>query len=208
MIKAIIATIPFGGKLVEIGAGDPKVAHILNKLGYEVTIIDPYDGTGNGPLEYNYFKRKYPNLKIIKEYFENGIHFINNESYDCVYSISVLEHVPHKKIPEIFNGIRKIVKPDGFSIHCIDHVVMGNGAKEHDEKIRLILHEHNLLPVFDMILNQSKEDVETYYLSAEGHNLWRGTKKYDVFPFRKVISIQIKKEVHPVSMQNGQARLK
>ena len=208
MIKAIIATIPFGGKLVEIGAGEPKVADILNKLGYDVTIIDPYDGTGNGPIEYNYFKKKYPNLNIIKNYFENGITFLDNESYDCVYSISVLEHVPEEKIPEIFNGIRKIVKPGGFSIHCIDHVVMGNGAKEHDEKIRLIVNEHTLLPVFDRILTQSKDDVETYYLSAEGHNLWRGTIKYEEFPFRRVISVQIKKEVHPVSTQIGQARLK
>ena len=195
MIKAIIATIPFGGKLVEIGAGEPIVANMLNKFGYEVTIIDPYDGTGNGPVEYNYFKRKYPNLKIIKEYFENGIHFLNSESYDCVYSISVLEHVPDENIPEIFNGIRKILKPGGFSIHCIDHVVMGNGAKEHEEKIRLIINEHNLLPFFDITLQESKEDVETYYLSAEGHNLWRGTKKYEEFPFRRVISIHLSKKI-------------
>jgi glycosyltransferase involved in cell wall biosynthesis len=195
MIKAIIASVPYGGKLVEIGAGEPKVANFLNKLGYEVTIIDPYDGTGNGPKEYNYFKKTYPNLTIIKDYFENGITVLNNKSHDCVYSISVLEHVPDEKINEIFNGIRKIVKPGGFSIHCIDHVILGNGAKEHDEKIRLILNEHDLLPVFDMMLNQSKEDVETYYLSAEGHNLWRGIKKYEEFPFRRVISVQIKKEI-------------
>jgi hypothetical protein len=85
---------------------------------------------------------------------------------------------------------------------------MGNSAKEHDEKIRLIVNEHTLLPVFDRILTQSKDDVETYYLSAEGHNLWRGTVKYEEFPFRRVISVQIKKEVHPLSTQIGQAHLK
>ena len=194
IIKAIIASVPFGGKLIEIGAGEPIVANFLNKLGYDVTIIDPYDGTGNGPVEYDYFKRQYPDLKIHKNYFEEGLGALTMGSYDCVFSISVLEHIPSEKIPEIFNGIRKILKPNGSSIHCIDHVVMGNGAKEHDEKIRLIADEHNLLPVFDSILKQSKEDVDTYYLSAEGHNLWRGQKKYDDFPFRKVISIQIKKE--------------
>ncbi len=196
MIKAIIASVPFGGKLIEIGAGEPIVANFLQKLGYDVTIIDPYDGTGNGPVEYEYFKKQYPDLKILKNYFEEGINTLETGSFDCVYSISVLEHIPNEKIPEIFKGIRKILKPDGFSIHCIDHVVMGGGAKEHDEKIRLIIEEHNLLSVFDSTLDRLQKDVDTYYLSAEGHNLWRGKKKYEEFPFRKVISVQIKRNVN------------
>jgi glycosyltransferase involved in cell wall biosynthesis/2-polyprenyl-3-methyl-5-hydroxy-6-metoxy-1,4-benzoquinol methylase len=195
MIKAILASVPFGGKLVEIGAGEPKVADLLNRLGYQVTVIDPYEGGGNGPVEYEYFKKEYSNLKIIKDYFENGISVLDARSYDCVYSISVLEHIPNEQIPLIFKGIKKIAKPEGFSIHCIDHVLMGNGAQEHDEKLRSILNENNLLPVFDRILHQLKEDIETYYLSAEGHNLWRGLTKYDDFPFRKVVSVQIRKKL-------------
>jgi glycosyltransferase involved in cell wall biosynthesis len=194
MIKAILASVPFGGKLIEIGAGEPRVADILNKLGYQVTIIDPYEGDGNGPTEYESFKKQYPDLKIIKEYFKSGISSLDEEPYDCVYSISVLEHVPLEQIPEIFKEIRKIVKLDGFSIHCIDHVIMGNGAGYHDKKLRSILNENNLLPFFDTTLHQLKEDIETYYLSAEGHNLWRGHTKYDDFPFRKVISIHIRKK--------------
>jgi len=199
MIKAVTASVPFGGKIIEIGAGEPIVANFLHKLGYDVTIIDPYDGTGNGPVEYNYFRKQYPDLKIIKNFFEDGISALTSGSYDCVYSISVLEHIPKEKIHEIFNGIRKILKPGGTSNHCIDHVLMGNGAKEHDEKLRLILDEHNLLPVFDDMLDQLNKDVDTYYLSAEGHNLWRGNQKYEDFPFRKVISVQIKKEFRQLS---------
>lgn len=193
IVKAILSTVPKGSKLLEIGAGDPKVAQFLNELGYEVTIIDPYDGTGNGPIEYEYFKKQYPNLTIIKNYFENGINLFREGSYDCVYSISVLEHIPNEKMPEIFQGVRRILKPDGFSIHCVDHVILGKGAKEHDKKIRMILNEHNLLPLFGITLNRLKDDVETYYLSAEGHNLWKGKQKYADFPFRRVVSIQIKK---------------
>lgn len=194
MVKEIIATIPFGGKLIEIGAGEPQVANFLHKLGYDVTIIDPYDGTGNGPVEYEYFKKQYPHITIIKNYFEDGINLLDEGSYDCVYSISVLEHIPDEKIPEVFHGVRRILKPEGFSIHCVDHVIQGNGANEHDKKLRLILNEHHLLPGFDTTLNQLKDDVETYFLSAEGHNLWRGKQKYSDFPFRRVVSIQIKKD--------------
>jgi len=87
-----------------------------------------------------------------------------------------------------------MLKEGGLSIHCIDHVLLGSGAREHDEKLRLILDELNVLSVFDDTLNSLKDDVDTYYLSAEGHNLWRGTQRYEDFPFRKVISIQVKKE--------------
>jgi glycosyltransferase involved in cell wall biosynthesis len=194
IIKAIIASVPFGGKLIEIGAGEPIVASYLHHLGYDVTIIDPYDGTGNGPVEYAYFRKHYPHLKIIKNYFEEGINTLDGGSYDCVYSISVLEHIPQEKIKEIFCGIRKMLKAGGVSIHCIDHVLEGSGAKHHDERLRLILDELNLLSVFDDTLKTLKDDVDTYYLSAEGHNLWRGTQRYEDFPFRKVISIQVKNE--------------
>jgi hypothetical protein len=70
LVKTILRILPEGSKLLEIGAGEPKVADFLNKLEYKVTIIDPYDGTGNGPTEFEYFKKCYPDIRIIKNYFE------------------------------------------------------------------------------------------------------------------------------------------
>ena len=52
MVKAVLASVPRGGRLVEIGAGEPLVAGLLSRLGYEVIVVDPYDGSGNGPREY------------------------------------------------------------------------------------------------------------------------------------------------------------
>ena len=49
MVKAVLGTVERGGRLVEIGAGEPLVADLLSRLGHEVTVIDPYDGSGNGP---------------------------------------------------------------------------------------------------------------------------------------------------------------
>lgn len=39
------------GRILEIGAGNPFVAEILNRLGFEVWIVDPYDGSGGGTSE-------------------------------------------------------------------------------------------------------------------------------------------------------------
>jgi hypothetical protein len=34
------------------------------------------------------------------------------------------------------------------------------------------------------------DDPETFFLSPQGHQSWRGGQPYDNFPFRKVISLE------------------
>jgi glycosyltransferase involved in cell wall biosynthesis/2-polyprenyl-3-methyl-5-hydroxy-6-metoxy-1,4-benzoquinol methylase len=195
IVKTILSIFPKGSKLLEIGAGEPKVADFLQKMGYEVTIIDPYEGEGNGPTEFEYFKKRYPHLRIIKNHFESSTDLLINESFDCIYSISVLEHVPECQIPEIFKTIKALLNPDGYSIHCIDHVLMGNGAADHMNKLQIIANENNILPMLDSTINKLSEDVETYFLSAEGHYFWKGQRSYDEFPFRRVVSINLIKKM-------------
>ena len=48
-VKAVLGSVGLGGRLVEIGAGEPLAADTLARLGYEVTVIDPYDGSDRGP---------------------------------------------------------------------------------------------------------------------------------------------------------------
>ena len=35
------------------------------------------------------------------------------------------------------------------------------------------------------------DDPETYFLSAESHDRWRGGVPYDEFPMRRCVSIQL-----------------
>ena len=56
MVKAVLGSVEPGGRLLEIGAGEPLVADLLARLGYEVTVVDPYDGSGDGPLEFEEFR--------------------------------------------------------------------------------------------------------------------------------------------------------
>ena len=64
MIKAILGSVPAGGKLLEVGAGEPFVADFLSRCGYEVTIIDPYDGSGQGPTEFEAFRARFEHIKF------------------------------------------------------------------------------------------------------------------------------------------------
>jgi 2-polyprenyl-3-methyl-5-hydroxy-6-metoxy-1,4-benzoquinol methylase len=201
IVKEILSQVPLGGKLLEVGGGIPAVAGFLIELGYEVTIVDPYEGAGNGPIEYEKYRQQYPDVKIIRALFEPNIQGINPASFDCIFSISVLEHIFGEALQDVFRGIRKFLRPQGKSIHCVDHVLRGAGAEKHEENLKVILLNQLVLqnPAYAVgdfedeykrMIGRLKYDLETYYLSAEGHNFWRGGAAYDVFPFRKVVSIE------------------
>ena len=69
IVKALLATVPPGARLLEIGGGEPRVATALVELGYEVILVDPYDGAGNGPTEYQHYVKHYPSVRLVKDRF-------------------------------------------------------------------------------------------------------------------------------------------
>src|SRR5262249_53783309 len=93
MLKAILSAVPPKSRVLEIGAGEPFVADILDRLGYEVWVVDPYDGSGNGPTEYERFRNECPRVHFIRGIFGQQILSAPPGGFNCVYSISVLEHV-------------------------------------------------------------------------------------------------------------------
>ncbi len=197
-LKLILGMLPPGSSLLEIGAGEPYVAHVLSLLGYTVTVVDPYDGSGRGPTEFSYYLNKYPDVTIIRKLFSRDLPGIRSGAFDCIYSISVLEHVPQPALSQLFEGIRKFLKPGGHSLHLIDHVLAGDGADFHLQHLADILAAQSELALKQTpdlkvqltgTLKKLTLDIDTYYLSAEGHNRWRGATPYDSFPFRKVVSI-------------------
>src|SRR5437762_952673 len=70
-VKVIFGSVPKNSMLCEIGAGERLVADILQRSGYSVTVVDTYLGLGQGPTEFETFKKKYPNLRFTREFFSN-----------------------------------------------------------------------------------------------------------------------------------------
>ncbi len=196
MLKAIIARLGArggarGARLIEIGAGEPFVADLLQRLGHEVWIVDPYDGSGNGPREFRRFRGECRDLKFVREQFSAATRKLKPASFDCVYSISVLEHIPAAALTGVMAGLRRFLKPDGITIHAVDHVHRGNGAAEHLANLRLMMAGLGHSPEdLERTLAATSADIDTYYLSAESHNRWRGGVPYDEFPMRVCVSIQ------------------
>jgi SAM-dependent methyltransferase len=191
IFKAILGQVPARGRLLEIGAGEPLVADLLQQLGYDVWVVDPYDGSGNGPRDFEAFRAQYPKVKFVRDLFSDALQ-IPAKHFDCIYSISVLEHVPMELIDGLLAGLKKFLKPGGLNLHAIDHVHMGNGAKEHLEKLNRYVEGFGLdaQALKRLLEGQLPKDPEVYYLSAESHNRWRGNRKYSEFPMRVCISVQ------------------
>lgn len=190
-VKAILGNVKHGAKVLEIGAGEPLVAGVLSRLGYEVTVVDPYDGSGNGPREYEVFKAAYPDVRFLREQFPPSEDV--GDGFGAVYSISVLEHVPVDAIDGVIAAARGLTtKGGGCSIHAVDHVLAGWGADEHLEKLRRIVAASGLSDAdLDAAIDRLEKDPETYFVSAEAHNRWRGGLDYDSYAMRRIVSVNL-----------------
>jgi hypothetical protein len=195
-VKALLRAAPPPARLLEIGGGEPIVSGFLNELGYDVTLVDPYDGFGNGPTAYEQYVEHFPNVKIVRGYFEPNMRGFAPGSFDAIFSVSVLEHLPAEAAGKCFQAIREFLAPGGASIHCIDFVLQGIGQEYDVTNARNLLEHQTQLgnrPAetgFDDLLDRLKTDVETFFLSPQGHHHWRGGLPYEKFPFRKVVSVQ------------------
>lgn len=202
-VKAILSRVPRPGRILEIGAGQPFVADFLSRCGYDVWVVDPYDGSGNGPVEFEQFRAASPDVTFIRDQFSDALDAIEPQSFDCVYSISVLEHLGIAGLDAVAAGMRKALRPAGLSIHAVDHVLQGNGSAEHLAQLEYLVARHGWTRAdLDEALRRASRDIETYFLSAESHNRWRGGVPYREFPMRKCISVHI---VSPASTVAGRA---
>jgi SAM-dependent methyltransferase len=188
--------VPPPARLLEIGGGEPIVSGFLAELGYDVTLVDPYDGFGNGPTDYERYVELFPHVKIIREYFRPGLAPLMGASFDAIFSISVLEHLPAEPLSTCFQAITEFLSPGGASIHCFDFILQGHGEFHDPAVAETILLEQAKLGgetaehVFQPLLEQLRSDVETFFLSPQGHHHWRRGQVYAEFPFRKVVSLQ------------------
>ncbi len=200
-VKAVLNNLKPGTRLLEVGSGEPHAAAVLAEFGYDVTICDPFDGSGRGPTEFAQFKAQFPNVKFIRSLFTPEVAKNCIESFDCIFSISVLEHVRDQDLTNVFEATRMALRAGGFSIHAIDHVLQGNGDAWHAKQVERIVRYQQQLSGDDAseadvcrevsgLFEQASADLETFYLSPQGHNLWRGQMKYDDFAFRKCIAVQ------------------
>ncbi len=191
MVKAVLGNVGPGARILEIGAGEPLVAAMLARFGFRVTIVDPYDGSDDGPTQLEDFRSFYPDLEFVRSRFPApGL----DRDYSCIYSVSVLEHTELEQIESVAAGIREHLasSESACSIHAVDHVVGGWGADAHLERLECWVAALGLPEgLLSEQLARLETDPETYLVSAEAHNRWRGDLPYDDYPMRRIASVQL-----------------
>ena len=105
----------------------------------------------------------------------------------------MLEHVPLEQVGDVVaKGHELVRKRGGCSIHAVDHVLAGWGAEEHREKLERIVAALGLSG--EELASQiaaMESDPETYFVSAEAHNRWRGDLPYDQYAMRRIGSVNL-----------------
>jgi ubiquinone/menaquinone biosynthesis C-methylase UbiE len=207
-LKTIISSVPPGSRLLEIGGGQPYVADLLSRLGYEVWLVDPYDGSGAGPVEFDDFRAACPKVRFVRDRFSDRLLEIPANGFECVFSISVLEHLDQPGLDAVFAGMQRCLARRGRSIHAVDHVLRGKGAAEHLANLRYLTMKAGIpSESLDRLLSDLAQDTETYYLSAESHNRWRGSVPYEEFPMRVCVSIHLATAAHYLNLTEPRVAL-
>jgi SAM-dependent methyltransferase len=116
-----------GQKVLDVGGGYSSLAQVIaERYGPQCWVADDF-GVETGEQLWSRWgdreslKQKYP---LINYAFER-IGDINSKSFefgsfDVIYSVSTLEHIPWRSMPAVFDHITMLLKPGGRMLHCVD----------------------------------------------------------------------------------------
>ena len=113
----IIDNFPPGAHLLEIGGGESRIISALRN-DYEIWNLDKLEGSGFGPKRLN----QTTGFHLVQSYIGEFPPELPSSYFDLVFSISTIEHMPKssKFIKDAIENIRLVLKPGGYSLHCID----------------------------------------------------------------------------------------
>ncbi|MEG3895513.1 glycosyltransferase [Microcoleus sp. SVA1_B6] len=183
----IVNNVPPGSKVLEVGGGNSRVIEAL-KQDYECWNIDKFEGSGNGPREAN----TTTGYRLIFDYMGHFNAELPSNYFDCVFSISALEHVPETEetFKNICDDINRVLNPDGFSLHCFDIVIKKDSVWTNAFLYYIFKHiklQHEMIP-----FTQMKEDPDLYVMSEFAYNgMWEPVTQCTYEDFGKPLSYNV-----------------
>lgn len=102
-----------GGRILEIGGAFGSFAYVLQRLGYQVTVIDRYADFNGAMNPYISLMRDF-GVEVIEASRENEVERTAAlGEYDAVISMAVIEHIPHTPRP-FLEMLHSHVRPGGL----------------------------------------------------------------------------------------------
>ena len=112
-----------GMKVVDMGAGDGPVAHMISNKGYDVVGVDvkiwPF---GYQSLAVRVTKDA---IEFVKEYEDNSVDIFMDGCAVTHFNDSSDENTPNKGWRSIFEALKRVMKPGGYFI-CFSDIQLGN----------------------------------------------------------------------------------
>lgn len=200
VLDHLLKRLPKGGRLLEIGGGSCLMMRSLIRArprNYDCWNLDPLDGTGNGPRSAAHVRegetpmRALGGITIVEERIGAFSKALEDASFDCVFSISVMEHIPIRDWPKCFDDMHRLLKPGGFSCHAVDLHPLDQQTAQ-DRLIMLRLAQDRLFRPADPDLIPSIEDIrtdpETLSVSPFEYARWLRYMNEPDGPYRRVAS--------------------
>ena len=126
-----------GQRVLDVGGGRSSLAYyIQTTLGCEVWVLDDYDSSEYDGWDPTELLQEYPTVKYIFSKAGDFTAEIPDQYFDCIYSISVLEHIPSTMMHDVFLDMIRMLKPGGIMLHCIDLGLSNYMLLPHPELIR------------------------------------------------------------------------
>lgn len=101
-----------GARVLDVGAGDSIFPVYLATRGLDVTAVDvAFDGSlaAHHGVDVKYVQSDMAHMPLLEE------------SFDVVFCISVIEHLPEPAVPWALAELRRVVKPDGALLLTTDY---------------------------------------------------------------------------------------
>ena len=111
-----------GVKVVDLGAGDGPVAHMISHRGYDVVGVDvkPWN-FGYQSLAVMVTKDA---IEFVREYEDNSVDIFMDGCAVTHFNDSSDENTPNKGWRSIFEALKRVMKPGGYFI-CLSDIVVG-----------------------------------------------------------------------------------
>ncbi len=189
-IKALVATVPEGSAILELAGSSPLASGVLARLGYDVTVLDPFDGTASEPHTVTAVTRNYSVLEFVRDQLPPTGPL--PRKYAAVYSLGLLDRLEPDRAAAVVQAGLGALEPGGLSLHCFAHVIAGWSADVAEARLTGVLQAAN---VDDAQARSAIEpigsDPDAYLVSAEAHNSWRGSVPYESYRMRRIGSLNL-----------------
>ena len=152
-----------GMKVVDLGAGDGPVAHMIANKGYDVVGVDVKPWSfGYQSLAVMVTKDA---IEFVREYEDNSVDIFMDGCAVTHFNDSSDENTPNKGWRSIFEALKRVMKPGGYFI-CFSDIVVGTETVTGEfiipEDIVRMAEESGLILTSEY--NYSRDDKFTHAL--------------------------------------------